>query len=154
MLSCCPPKDRVGLGINGRTSWLKNGGDPNYLTSPGDGPPSRRDFPPCFWWGIENWWWGWEVKKRNFLGSSVFLEFICDRNLELVVFCELNYLVCFCFFKFIYAAILSCNFNEPVTDLRSQGFKNSWTFGEHHSLIVLMDLSLSLSLSIICPLVN
>ena len=35
------------------------------------------------------------MKKRNFLGSSMFLEFICNRNLELVVFCELNYLVFF-----------------------------------------------------------
>ena len=30
------PKDRVGLVINGRTSWLIHGGDPNHLiTSPG-----------------------------------------------------------------------------------------------------------------------
>ena len=42
------------------------------------------------------------MKKRNFLGSSVFLEFICDRNLELVVFCELNYLYSLFLFLQIY----------------------------------------------------
>ena len=47
----------------------------------------------------------------------MFLEFVCDRNLELVVFCELNYLVFFVSSN-LYAANLSCNFNEPVTDLR------------------------------------
>ena len=36
------PKDRVGLVINGRASWLINGGDPQPLSRPSPGSPSSK----------------------------------------------------------------------------------------------------------------
>ena len=57
---------------------------------------------------------GMGSEEEELFGASVFLEFTCDRNLELVVFCESNYLVFFVSSNLF----LSCNFNEPVTDLR------------------------------------
>ena len=98
-------------------------------------------------------------EEEELLASSVFFfQLICDRNLELVYFLWIELFSFFCF-KFIHAAIFSsCNF-FTTSPSRTWGptrlekkLVNFW--GTSLRQIVLMDLSLSLSLSIIHPLVN
>ena len=48
------PLSRVVPLINGRTPWLINGGDPNYLRYLGSHPPSRH-------WGLSTLF-AWKIK--------------------------------------------------------------------------------------------